>query len=950
MKRRTGKAILLALTSWTVSSLGSAAELECRFERGWPIVCWQGKPLTRVLDTPALAVSVDDHAWPAGRVPDSGEPERATYRLPAGIIVDELQPFSGLPHCLVRTLRYENNADVRCDVTGATFRIAPLTTTSAPAWQAQSFAMLQLGERGPTLCMAFTSDEDTFHVQWKPGEAVEHHSNAAWRLSASESAAIGKQYIWVVDGDLEEARRTAQRWYDAVGLTVADDGPDWFRDCILYQASAGGSVDSRFGDVGGFENFAKQLDYIADLGCNAFWLMSVHTHKDPAHPLAGWNLYGPRRYDEVDPAYGGEVGLEALVAQMRERGFHILGEIVPHGGTAALPASHPAWWTYGRDGTRVNVFGQSPDYSHPEWQDAIGRSIEQLTAQFHFEGYRVDVAPGFGVNWHSSLNTPHVSRSTMGGAIGMLQAIRQGALAGGAERPAIIPESMETPQYARAGSIGYGFPLIRFLEQNPPAALSPAELNRRLRDFFERESGSLPRGMILLRTLNNHDTVVDHGRADRRFGVGLQRALTAVCTVVEGVPMIYQEQEVGSYEYFRHLFWARRRVPELRRGSADYLSIKAAPEIFTVLRSMDNLHAVGLVNLSSQTISTDVQLPSPLNLPVSATFAEVITGETVTANAGCFRWDFAPFATAIFRFSSEPLPAVPAERHHVVPANRENHPQFTWHNHAGDLQFAYGTVTGRIISHGGPVECTPLPDGSLRVTRNFDQSVPQDFTIQFDGVERWKVQSMTGDYADHLLRRHYPWPQGRFPWEPNQVWGREPHSLYHGVLPLGRVWQSAVAPLVDGGAICLAGAAGSGLVLRSAAHAGVNIVLADSAANPHLAADGMTLSFLSSDSALNPNWLRPWQSAGWLMKVPGDNQPQAARCDLVIGPFQDLAQDIPPLPLLPVPGWPEPSLGPGKHHFFEDRLWLEDPNTVVLPPVVIDQEGDLLAVGSTATQ
>ncbi len=516
--RRLGKTFLLVFACWGMGSPCIAAELECRFERGWPIVSWQGQNLTRPLDTPALTVIVDDHELPTQAAPAASEPQSATYRLPAGSIVDDIHGFSGFPNCLVRTIGFENAADVRRDVTGATFRVAPMSFPEAPTWQAQSFAMIQCGERGPTLCVAFTSDEDTFRVQWKPGEAIEHHSDAAWRLAGSESAAIGKQYIWVVDGGLEEARRTAQSWYDAVGVTVADAGPDWFRDCIMYQASAGGSVDSRFGDVGGFENFAKQLDYIADLGCNTFWLMSVHTHKDPARPMVGWNLYGPRRYDEVDPAYGGAGGLKTLVGQMHERGFHVLGEIVPHGGTAALPAAHPQWWTYGRDGKRVNVFGQSPDYSHPGWQNEMERSIEQLTAQFGFEGYRVDVAPGLGVNWNSSLNAPHVSRSTMGGAMGMLRAIRQGAIAGGAQQPAIIPESMETPEYARSGPIGYGFPLIRLLEQNPPTALAPAELNRRLRDFFEREQGSLPRGMIVLRTLNNHDTVVDHGRADRRFG------------------------------------------------------------------------------------------------------------------------------------------------------------------------------------------------------------------------------------------------------------------------------------------------------------------------------------------------------------------------------------------------------------------------------------------------
>ncbi len=350
--------------------------------------------------------------------------------------------------------------------------------------------------------------------------------------------------------------------------------------------------------------------------------------------------------------------------------------------------------------------------------------------------------------------------------------------------------------------------------------------------------------------------------------------------------MIYQEQEVGSYAYFRNLFWARRRVPELRRGSADYLSVETAPEIFSVLRSLDQIDAVGLVNLSPQQISTRVRLPAQLSLPVSQTLIEVITGQSVTATQGQFHWTFAPYATAVFRQSQQPLEDIPPESHKAVTADCQSHSQFTWQGTGGDIRFAYGTVTGRITSPDS-CNCSPLPDGCVRVTLSSDQSAPQSPSIQFTGVEHWRVQSVTGDYADHLLRRHYPWPENRFPWEPNQVWGHEPHSLYRGVLPLGRVWQSAVAPLADAGVICLAGSSGNGLVLRDIVSTGENIVLADSAADPALPASGMSLLFMGSDPALNPLWLPPWQSAGWLIVVPTKSQTLTSEFTFTLGPLEN---------------------------------------------------------------
>jgi hypothetical protein len=156
---------------------------------------------------------------------------------------------------------------------------------------------------------------------------------------------------------------------------------------------------------------------------------------------------------------------------------------------------------------------------------------------------------------------------------------------------------------------------------------------------------------------------------------------------------------------------------------------------------------------------------------------------------------------------------------------------------------------------------------------------------------------------------------------------------------VGRVWQSAVAPLADAGVISLAGASGSGLILRDIVATGENIVLADSAADPDLPAAGMSLSFMCSDPALNPRWLPPWQSAGWLIEVFCKSHPLTSQFAFTIGPLDDDERNIPPAVLPSATGGPEPTIGPGKHHLFEDRLWLEDANTVVFPPVPVNKEG-----------
>ncbi|MBI3920969.1 MAG: hypothetical protein HY318_06065, partial [Armatimonadetes bacterium] len=761
---------------------------------------------------------------------------------------------------------------------------------------------------------------------------------------------IGSQYFWVVPGDLEAARATTQGWYDAVGLKIPHDTPAWVKDLILYQASAGGSVDSRFSDVGGFRNFAKQLDYIADLGCNGFWLMSVLAHKDPKSPATGWNLYDPYDYHLVDPAYGGEKDLTFLVQEMRRRRFRLFNEIVPSGGRAPITVDHTNWWTYGQDGKRSLSFAQSLDYSNPDWQRVIRDSIHYLSSHWKFDGYRVDVADGYGANWNKA-GTSHKSLSTMGGALGMLKAIREGGAAAGCP-PVILPETIDNrPEMARWGALGYGFRFIFFLEDLHPSSLEPEELRQKLTEFFDNERGSLPRGMISLRALNNHDTVVSYGRADRRFGVGLQRALTGVCTVVEGVPMIYQEQEVGSYSYFRRLFWARRRTPEMNRGSADYTGVTVSPGVFPVLRSLGKSHALGLVNLSSDPVNTEVTLPEGVLPRQGCSIYDTVSGRTRKLGGdSAFRWPLAGYETAILRVGNPPSGRVPPE---TSPAGRTaNDGSKTGATLKYSLDAQKHLLTAEVAGlklhfdpGAGEVNYTPS-EGGVRVslTASRETAGKDHPVLRIYGADRWWANTVKGVYEDRVLRRHYPWPNGLYSWNPSIVWGYEPYNLYRAVLPCGRLWQSAVAPLAVPGTdghlpqFAFADSKGHVVVLDGLTSTAHNLVLTDRSEEPSLKPSGLSLIFCGRDEQLNPNWLPGYRRGQGWVEIPN---PQAADLDKPLRVEFVLRQAA---STEEIPVWNEGvilsssasprlthtklSFGPGERHLSWERHWLVTPNEV----------------------
>ena len=558
---------------------------------------------------------------------------RVTYKMAAGELEDRVEPNGVLgKNAWLRKLTYTNLSNARQDLTNARLRLAPCRRPGGLVWQPDPFWMGEAGVNAtsPTaaVCIAYKRSTDFSHLS-DSGTMVESAVDAAWRLAPGQTATIGSQGVWLGQPGREAFRAEAQRWYRAIGLTIPAGMPDWAHGMILYETGAGGHIDSRFSDVGGFANFEHQLDYLADLGITALWYNSVYQHKTPPSAQAGsWNHYDPLTFKKVDPILGGLSGFKRLVGATRARGLHAIGELVPWGGHSIEAAALPQWWLRDRAGNISKPWGTaSMDYASPAWQKIMREALAWLAKDAGIEGARIDCADGNGLHW-SSPRTNQASFSSLGGAREMLTAMRAGLATGNAS-PVIIPETgIERPEYfAIPGTIGYGFSLIFKITALAQGDLSDAvALNAQLRDFFERERGCLPDGALVLRALNNHDTVCDEGRVQQRFGAGLARALYGVCLCVPGVPMLYQEEESGSLEALRRMNWGRRRVPEMITGRPDYLAVRFAPEVFSVLRATTGTCALGLINLSGKRISGRITLPESVRLAPEARAYDAVSG------------------------------------------------------------------------------------------------------------------------------------------------------------------------------------------------------------------------------------------------------------------------------------------------------------------------------------
>ncbi len=105
--------------------------------------------------------------------------------------------------------------------------------------------------------------------------------------------------------------------------TVASERPTyWYKDAIFYQTHVRAFFDSNDDGVGDFKGLESRLDYIADLGVSAIWLLPFYPSplKDDGYDISD--------YSGVNPAYGTPEDFRDFVEAAHARGMRVVIELV----------------------------------------------------------------------------------------------------------------------------------------------------------------------------------------------------------------------------------------------------------------------------------------------------------------------------------------------------------------------------------------------------------------------------------------------------------------------------------------------------------------------------------------------------------------------------------------------------------------------------------------------
>jgi maltose alpha-D-glucosyltransferase/alpha-amylase len=134
------------------------------------------------------------------------------------------------------------------------------------------------------------------------------------------------------------------------------DDPLWYKDAVIYEARTRSYFDANGDGVGDFEGMTQKLDYLADLGITAVWIL-------PHYPSPGRDDgYDCADYTSVHPEVGTIEDFDRFVREAHRRGIRVITELVMN----HTSDQHP-WFQRARRAARDSperafyVWSQTPD-------------------------------------------------------------------------------------------------------------------------------------------------------------------------------------------------------------------------------------------------------------------------------------------------------------------------------------------------------------------------------------------------------------------------------------------------------------------------------------------------------------------------------------------------------------------------------------------------------------
>ena len=327
--------------------------------------------------------------------------------------------------------------------------------------------------------------------------------------------------------------------------TAARAVPDFLRTSVMYQL-----FTRMFTPEGTFAAARAKLPDLKALGVDLIYLTPHQLADDDPDPRF-WsgrqkacglknpkNPYRQKDFFAVDPEYGTKADLRAFVAEAHRLGMKVMFDLVyfhcgPH---AVFLKDHPDYIVRNPDGTPKLGGWAFPemDIANPAVREYLYANMLSFIRDYDVDGFRCDVADMLPVDFWE-----------------------EGARRCRAAKPGVffLCEGLKGDDQIAAFDLTYGFytqwAMVDLLAGKAPASLLETAWRAQVRDY--------PRGFHWMRCFENHDFAnLNPGqkRKEALYGPVRNAAMLATCFLLDGVPMLYNGQEIADAR--PHSIWGNR--------------------------------------------------------------------------------------------------------------------------------------------------------------------------------------------------------------------------------------------------------------------------------------------------------------------------------------------------------------------------------------------------------
>lgn len=407
-----------------------------------------------------------------------------------------------------------------------------------------------------------------------------------------------------------------------------------------------------FSPEGDLKGVTAKLPYIAGLGATIVYLTPINRMSTDPRPefwsprmrqsKAGGckNPYRIADYDAIDPEFGAEADLRELVASAHRLGLKVMMDVVfYHAGPDSVLMDKPGFIMRTPDGKPVLGRWNFPrlNFANAELRRYLIGNLLHWVRDVKVDGFRCDVAGAVPLDFWEQARAE-------------LEKVN----------PDIVMLSeADVPQHQiKAFDISYNFPyysaLLAVIRDGGPATL--------IRKQWEGARAAFPAGARFLHLSDNHD----RNRADMVFGEKGALATSILNFTLDGIPFLYNGQEIGDgapddilshqpirwdlatfpafaprVEFYRKLFHMRSRERALTEGELVWLENSLPDSIATFLRKAGGEEVLIAINLSNRKCSAAVSLAdgryTPLIVPPRVKPAELVaSGGKAEISLGAF--------------------------------------------------------------------------------------------------------------------------------------------------------------------------------------------------------------------------------------------------------------------------------------------------------------------------